>query len=121
MDISIIFLEKHVRVFINSRTCFRKNSQRQGYCRKFHYLWTFIGNFLIYYQYGTTIRKIAIPRRDEGNYDRRDDFGKQPRVMEVCIYAFRACALERPHSHRFGISVLYVHHGGLHVFLASEI
>ena len=43
------------------------------------------------------------------------------RVMEVCIYAFRACTLERPHSHRFGISVLYVHHGGLHVFLASEI
>ncbi len=41
--------------------------------------------------------------------------------MEVCIYAFRACTLERPHSHRFGISVLYVHHGGLHVFLASEI
>lgn len=43
------------------------------------------------------------------------------RVMEVCIYAFRACTLERPHSHRFGISVLYVHHGGLHVFLTSEI
>ena len=44
-----------------------------------------------------------------------------PGVMEVCIYAFRACTLERPHSHRFGISVLYVHHGGLHVFLTSEI
>lgn len=44
-----------------------------------------------------------------------------PGTWEYVYAPLQACILERPHSYRSGLSVLYVHHGSFDVLFIAEI